>query len=118
MVPDGVYWYLVVGVVDSRYYIDLLAVHYIALHFLAHELVKMTVRCGICHINTKPYVPCNRSFHIRTPKEKQWLQIRLFKDTSTCIHHPLNLMLFVFKMLLEYYFKLCFFIHKTFEIRW
>jgi hypothetical protein len=59
MVPDGMYWHLVVGVVDSSCCIDLFTVHYIALHSLAPEFVKMAVRCGICHINTKPYVPCN-----------------------------------------------------------
>jgi hypothetical protein len=33
--------------------------HNIVLHFLDPKLVKMTVECGICHINTKTYIQYN-----------------------------------------------------------
>jgi hypothetical protein len=45
----------------TLHYITLhyITLHYITLHVLAPELVKMTVGCGICHINTKTYVQYN-----------------------------------------------------------
>jgi hypothetical protein len=48
-----------------------LALHYIALHSLDPNLVKMTVGSGICYINTKTYVQYNWSFHTRNPKKTQ-----------------------------------------------
>jgi hypothetical protein len=33
--------------------------HYTALHSLDPELVKMTVGCGICHVNIKTYLQYN-----------------------------------------------------------
>jgi hypothetical protein len=71
-----------------------IALHYIALHSLDLKLVRMTVGCGICYINTKTYVQYSWSFHTRKPKKTQWLHMRLLKNTSTYIHHYCQLMLF------------------------
>jgi hypothetical protein len=40
-------------------FLHYITLHCIALHFLDPELVKMTVGCGKCHINTKTYIQYN-----------------------------------------------------------
>jgi hypothetical protein len=51
-----------------------ITLHYIALHFLDPELVKMTLGCGMCNVNAK---------HMSsTAEEYKLLHIRLFKDTA------------------------------------
>jgi hypothetical protein len=68
---------------ETLYYVTL---HNITLHSLDSELFKMTVGCGLCHINTKTYVQYNLSFRIRKPKKTQWWHVRLFKNTSIYIY--------------------------------
>jgi hypothetical protein len=56
------------------------------LHSLDPKLVKMTVGCGICHINTKTYVQFNWSFHRGKHKKTQRLPIRMFKNRISRTH--------------------------------
>jgi hypothetical protein len=64
---------------------DLFLLHYItlcciALHSLDSRLIRMTVGCEICHVNTKLTVQLKFSH-----KKTQWLHIRIFKNTSTYV---------------------------------
>jgi hypothetical protein len=48
------------------------SLHCIELHFLGPKLVKMTLGCRICHINTKTYVQYNWSFRTRKHSCYTW----------------------------------------------
>jgi uncharacterized short protein YbdD (DUF466 family) len=71
--------------------------HYITLLSLDAELVKMTVGCGICHINIKTYVHYVWSFRKRKPKKtvvtheaiQKYIHIYIYISTvnSCCLHN-------------------------------
>jgi hypothetical protein len=81
-----------------------ITLHYIKLHYIALYYIRLhctpwiqvsgnDFRCGICHIQ-KHMDSVSEVFTQKKNKKKQWLHMRLFKNTSTCIHEYCELTLF------------------------
>jgi hypothetical protein len=75
---------LVVQPLASRYTEYAITLQYMTLHSMDPKPVKMTIRCEICHINTKKqktYAQYHLSPQTRDPQNTQQLHTRIFKDT-------------------------------------
>jgi hypothetical protein len=74
---DNLTLYPACGVAD--WVMDFITWHYITLQSLDQNLIRMTVGCGMCYINTK--IELKFSY-----KKTHLLHMRLFRNTSTYIH--------------------------------